>query len=135
MTRKRIFILEDELDVYPRCQIKEVLSEKHDLVTAKSCDEAIEKYPLNGPYDLLCLDHDMEGNYEYREDFPNTGFQFVKWLVEETEGDSVLPQVILHSHNPVGKERMRALLEEHGFDVTVTYFGTAYVKQLKEQLG
>lgn len=141
MNRLRVFILEDEIDRYPRNQIKTAL-EKHNLTIARSCDEGIELF--TGPYDLLLLDHDMEGDYEYRPDYPNTGYQFVKWLTEgegfnwwdEKGAESTKkPQVILHSHNPVGKERMRALLEEHGFSVDVTYFGPAYVKQLKEQLG
>lgn len=134
----KIFILEDEIDFYPRIQIREVLERKHDLTIARSCDDAIEKF--NHPYDLLLLDHDMEGNYEYRTDYPNTGYQFLKWLMAHWKayGDLnnwVKPQVILHSHNPVGKENMRALLAEHGFSVTVACFGQAYVKQLKEQLG
>lgn len=127
-----VFILDDEIDRYPRNQIVEVLK-KHNLIVAQSCDEAMEKF--TGPYDLLLLDHDMEGDYEYRPEYPNTGYQFVKWLTEGDWWEEKKPQVILHSHNPVGKERMRALLEEHEFPVDVTYFGPAYVRQLKEQLG
>lgn len=129
--RLRIMILEDEIDRYPRNQIKIVL-EKHELTIAKSCDEGIEKFV--GPYDLLLLDHDMEGDYEYRPEFPNTGYQFVKWLVG-VRSVLPLPQVILHSHNPVGRARMRDLLHEHDFSVDECYFGPDYIKQLKEQLG
>ena len=93
----QIFILEDEIDQYPREQLKQVLK-KHELTIAKSCDEAIEKFC--GPYDLLLLDHDMEGNYEYRPEYPNTGYQFVRWLMEWW-ADEKKPQVILHSHNPL----------------------------------
>lgn len=124
----RIFILEDEIDQYPREQLK-MLAVKHNLTVAKSCNEAIQKY--KGPYDLLLLDHDMEGNYEYREDFPNTGYQFVKWLVEN---ETDRPQVILHSQNSVGRKNMLHLLHDHGFSVDECQFGPAYVKQLKAQL-
>ena len=133
----KIFILEDEIDRYPREQLKTVLK-KHTLTIAKSCDEAIKKFPTDGPYDLMLLDHDMEGDYEYRPEYPNTGYQFCKWLVKYVEHayeDVKFPQVILHSHNPTGRQRMRRLLEDHGFSVDECRFGTDYVKQLKEQLG
>lgn len=123
----KLFILEDEIDSYPRNQLKE-LAVSHDLTIAKSAQEAMKTF--RGPYDLLLLDHDMEGFYE-RSEAPNTGYQFVKWLVEmETDR----PQVILHSQNPVGRMKMRDLLHEHGFPVDECPFGPAYVKQLKEQL-
>lgn len=134
----KIFILEDEIDHYPRIQLRQILEPKHDLTIARSCDDAIEKFPDGWPYDLLLLDHDMEGDYEYRPEYPNTGYQFVKWLTDGAgnlaDADK-LPQVILHSHNPVGRKRMRELLEEHGFSVDECSFGPAYVKQIKEQLG
>lgn len=129
-----IFILEDEIDKYPRNQLKTTLV-AHDLTIAKSCDEAVDLYAMNAPYDLLLLDHDMEGNYEYRPDYPNTGYQFVKWLVGVVGPDDKRPQVIIHSFNTVGARNMRLLLEDHGFDVTECPFGLAYIRQLKEQLG
>lgn len=132
----KIFILEDEVDFYPRIQLRQVLEKKHELTIARSCDDAIEKF--SGPYDLLLLDHDMEGNYEYRPEYPNTGYQFLKWLVEnmETFFDGIdLPHVILHSHNPVGRKRMKGLLEGQGFVVAEHRFGPDYVKHLRETLG
>jgi len=136
----KIFILEDEIDIYPRVQIREVLK-NHTLTIAKSCVEGQRKYV--GPYDLLLLDHDMEGNYEYRPDYPNTGYQFVKWLCSQEATAYALnehnltpkPQVMLHSHNPVGRKNMRDLLEAYGFSVDEHRFGPDYVKLLKEQLG
>lgn len=125
-----IFILEDEIYKYPRNKLTKVL-EKHVLTLATSCDDAINCYV--GPYDLLLLDHDMEGEYEYRENYHNTGLQFVKWLVENVNGP--MPQVILHSQNGVGRKAMKLLLEENGFDVSECPFGPAYVKALQEQLG
>jgi CheY-like chemotaxis protein len=122
----RIFILEDEIGHYPRNQILSALA-KHELTVATSCPDAKKKY--DGPYDLLLLDHDMEGNYEYRPDYPNTGHQFVKWLVEQDPVPK--PEVVLHSQNPVGRTNMRQLLEEHGFSVTEFPFGPEYVKGLK----
>ena len=132
----RIFLLDDEVDFYPRVQLRHVLEPTHDVTVARSCPNAIETF--TGLYDLLMLDHDMEGFYEYREDYPNTGIAFVTWLVEHVEEFFVgqeRPDVILHSQNPVGRERMRRLLEDHGFVVTECPFSSDYVKQLREQFG
>src|SRR5690242_9390526 len=106
-----IFVLEDEIDRYPREQIKMALH-GHNLTIARNVPEAKELFV--GPYDLILLDHDMEGFYE-KSDHPNTGYQFCKWLVDAK--CSPKPQVILHSHNPVGRKNMRLLLEEYGFSV------------------
>lgn len=73
----RVFILEDEIDGY-RHPIVEALN-GHDLTIAKSKDEGIAKY--KGPYDLMLLDHDMNGQF-CNNKHPNTGLQFIKWLVE-----------------------------------------------------
>ena len=123
----RFFILEDEIDRYPRNQIAEVLKQ-HGLTITRSCDQAIERYV--GGYDLLLLDHDMEGFFE-DPNHPNTGYQFVKWLTSH-EWKGSKPQVMIHSHNPDGRKVMRLLLEEHGYHVTEMPFGAAYVRWLKE---
>ncbi len=128
----KIFILEDEIGQYPRQQIVEVLAEKHTLTVAKSYDEGVALFC--GPYDVLLLDHDMEGNYEYRPNYPNTGHQFVKWFVQLTPQECD-PQIILHSQNGVGRRNMRLLLEDFGYRPTEVPFGPTYVKLLKEQLG
>lgn len=125
----KIFILEDEIHKYPRNQLKEVL-EHHTLTLAVSVEDAKAKF--KGVYDLLLLDHDMEGFYE-KSDAPNTGHQFVKWMLEAfPEFDA---PVILHSQNPVGRYNMRNLLMGMGFDVQEFPFGPAYVKALKESYG
>lgn len=133
----RIFILEDEIDRLPRSEILPAL-EGHTVTVAKSFPEAKEKY--QGPYDLLLLDHDMEGFYEMNKDYPNTGYQFVKWLTDDlppTEdwiGGEAKPHIIIHSHNPQGRRLMRLLLEEYGFNVEEYPFSGRYVEQLKTVL-
>src|ERR1044071_7427164 len=57
----RIFVLEDEIGHYPRNQIREVLKD-FNVTYATNVIEAQLAY--KGPYDLLLLDHDMEGFYE-----------------------------------------------------------------------
>lgn len=134
-----IFILDDEINVYPRKQLTSVLA-RHMLTVATSYDDAIKRF--KGPYDLLLLDHDMEGQYEYRQNYPNTGYQFVRWLVRQTSRyvqirvPTPIPRVILHSHNSIGRRRMRDLLEYHGWpDVTEDSFSPVYLQHLQEQFG
>lgn len=134
----RIFILDDEVNMYPREQLKHVLK-GHDLTIATSKDEGVALYPTNAPYDLLLLDHDMEGNYEYRAEYPNTGMQWAKWLLEGyyvlMGKPKVRPSVVLHSHNPVGRKNMKALFEDHNWHVVEYPFGEKYVKFLKDNFG
>jgi hypothetical protein len=73
----------------------------------------------------------MEGYIE-RSEHPNTGYQFVKWFVEQHKGPK--PRILLHSQNSVGRKNMRLLLEERNFVVQEVPFGPTYVKALKEQL-
>lgn len=121
----KVFVLEDEIGHYPRNQIISALK-AHDLTVATSFPDSKKKF--EGPYDLLLLDHDMEGQFE-DSNHPNTGYQFVKWLVDKEPVPK--PEVVLHSQNPVGRKNMRLLLEEHGFSVSEFAFGPKYVEALK----
>lgn len=123
-----ILILDDQAhpDDY-REPMKTALLPRHHLTVALDRYEAEKIYDFS--YDLLLLDHDMEGRFE-NSDYPNTGYQFCKWLVENVTEHK--PQVVLHSHNPVGRKNMRLLLEEHGFHVVGELpYGTDYIKWLE----
>lgn len=127
---RKIFILEDEIDGY-RHPIRDILVKGgHHLTICKSVPDA--KRMFEGPYDLLLLDHDMAGFYE-KSSHPNTGFQFVKWLIEQDPKPK--PEVVCHSQNTVGRQNMVSLLAQHGYDVSECAYGTEYLKQLREQLG
>lgn len=127
------FILEDEIDHYPRNQIKEVLeSAGHDLTIATSRKDAESKY--KGGYDLLLLDHDLEGHYESSE-HPNTAYQFLKRLLQDGWTDKKKPTIILHSHNVDGRKNMRLLLQDYGLVAQEFRFDENYVKELKRVYG
>lgn len=128
----KIFILEDEIDSYPRNQLKDVLN-GHTLTIAKSVPEAKIKY--KGGYDLLLLDHDMNGMYNKPLSCDgNTGSYFAHHLVDFHRGDkeSLPRQVVLHSQNPVGRDYMRSVLENAGFICDECPFGPTYVNMLKK---
>lgn len=127
----RIFILEDEINQWPRQQILEVLK-GHELTIATSCDEGKSLYK-KGHYDLLLLDHDMRGFFD-SSDFHNTGFQFVTWLIRQGETVREKAKVILHSQNPTGRRNMFISLEEAGYTVAEYAFSQSYLKWLAEKI-
>lgn len=120
----KIFILEDEIDRYPRNQIVTVLK-GHDLTIARSAEDGLSKW--TGLYDLLLLDHDMEG---FHEDslHPNTGYSFIRQMLLNS-ADLCIP-TILHSQNPVGRQNMADLLMLYGWEVQQVPFGPAYLNAL-----
>lgn len=122
----KIFVLEDEIDRYPRNQIVEVLGKTHELTIARSFEEATRVWA--GPYDLYLLDHDMHGYYE-NSDAPNTGYQFVKWLTEQENIGT--KQAVLHSQNPVGRRNMLLHLSERQWTTQEVPFGKDYVAALR----
>ncbi len=79
----------------------------------------IEKYGLP---ELISFDHDLEeahyrgwttnvGEYER---YPDTGYDAAKWLMNYCmDNKQLLPDYIVHSMNPVGKENIQKLLENY----------------------
>lgn len=127
----QVFVLDDEVGVLPRSGIVKALS-SHTLTLATSCEDAKVKY--KPPYDLLLLDHDMEGQFE-DSSYHNTGYQFVVWLTSKLpswDRTTPKPQVILHSQNPDGRREMAIILKAHGFRVTEFPFSPNYITMLRK---
>jgi hypothetical protein len=80
--------------------IDDVRDLKADVI-ARNYTEGIKQLELNGPWDLLLLDHDLAsfvGGREY------TGYDIMCWLEEHVK---FLPKAIkCVSANPVGKDRI-----------------------------
>lgn len=132
----KVFVLEDEIDRYPRNQILAALV-GHTVTVARNVPEAKRVY--KGGYDLLLLDHDMEGFFEDPEaNHGNTGTAFVRWLVQRWRDqtspldEDELPDVILHSQNPSGRKEMSLTLRDAGADVQQVPFSPDYVKALRD---
>jgi len=83
--------------------------------------EAVQMFSWKN-LNLILLDHDL-GDFAKGGD----GIQFAKWLVEfkanSGEAIGVNPKIIVHSHNPVGADRMASILED-SFDVYQIPFST-----------
>lgn len=84
---------------------------------AYTAEEAIFYLKMH-KYDLVCLDHDLAPEHysddTYVED--DSGYGVAKFISKMQEDD--LPtQVLIHSWNPVGAERMK--LQLHGLGIFV----------------
>lgn len=62
-------------------------------------------------FEVVSLDHDLASFVGNRE---ITGYDIIMWLVERKITGSHVPQVVqVHSANPVGHERMYAVIERY----------------------
>lgn len=119
----RIFILED--DDYRNSQFRETLFHT-DATFTTSYDEAVKAY--NGPYDVVCLDHDLGGQQMVSSQEQNTGYQFTKWM---PPAGSIPPVVFIHSYNPNGAENMFQELTSKGYQPIKMPFGPTILSVLK----
>lgn len=90
--------------------------------TAKSAQEAITTYDTSPRFDIIFLDHDAVSVFvePTDPDFLNTTFwRFAQHLHREEYNG----KIIIHSGNPVGANRMNALLGSVA-DVYVLPFGS-----------
>jgi CheY-like chemotaxis protein len=101
----RILILEDDLE--RRSVFAGYLSE-HDTVPVTLASTAIELLEKE-EWDWLFLDHDLGDTWRADEGH-NTGYAVAKWLEEHPERKP--RHIILHSMNPIGRERMQQALPE-----------------------
>lgn len=88
-----------------------------DWTVVRNYDECIKALSSN-LWDEISLDHDLADEHyaeigdesEYLEFKEKTGFEVVKWIVEN---DMWAPRIIVHSWNPVGGLRMADYLNYH----------------------
>lgn len=74
-------------------------------VVARNYDEGIRQLQMNGPWDLLLLDHDLASFDDTGKE--KTGYDIMCWLEQNTEH---LPgRIECVSANPVGRARIIAV--------------------------
>ena len=74
-------------------------------VIARSFEEGIRQLKINGPWDVLLLDHDLGSFDENGREY--TGYDIMCWLEENTE---FLPGSIdCVSANPIGRRRIEVV--------------------------
>jgi len=109
----RILIIEDD---ERRCSWFSNQFAKFELDTTADVSLAIE-WLLQREYDLIFLDHDLALEHYEQElaDDGLTGYAVASWLAEHPECQPGV-QIIIHSLNFPGSDRMRQCLQNAGRD-------------------
>mgnify|MGYP003348316371 CR=1 FL=1 len=123
----RVFVLEDDP---VRIELFRKAGMEHDLTvvtTLSRPDGAFAQW--NPPYDLVYLDHDLGGQIMVDWGKEETGAAFTRWL--PPAGDHQ-PVITIHSHNPVGTQRMFWDLRDRGYTrVLIFPFGPTILETLQ----
>ena len=102
----KILILEDSAE---RIRIfKKYFGGKHDLYIFDQVEDAKKALDSSGPFERIYLDHDLDQRIFVDSDEDNTGYQLAKYIAKK----NVNSEIILHTLNPYGAERMQAILPE-----------------------
>jgi hypothetical protein len=106
----RILILEDNLE---RIEKFKILFKNQEVTHCASVCEAMMAC-RNKEFDILWLDHDLQGKIWENSFHEETGYQFVKWMVDNCFQKNSLNYI--HSMNPVGANLMLNYLKDNGYD-------------------
>jgi len=106
----RILCLEDNPI---RIEAIKQLFKNQDIIIVDNVKEAKELSLLND-FKVLLLDHDLGGQIWVDPEEENTGYSFVKWLVENNLCRNSL--IYIHSLNPIGANKMLNYLLDNGYD-------------------
>jgi CheY-like chemotaxis protein len=96
----KIFVLEDDpirIEWFKKRFIG------HEVTYVDSCTQVDQ---FQGPYDLICLDHDLGGRQ--LEDHEDNGLAFVRLINDRIERANV----IIHSFSPWGAMNMKGVCEK-----------------------
>lgn len=119
-----IFILEDSAE---RIKFfKKTLESKHNLTFSDNVEEAKKLLQVK-KYDVIFFDHDLDNKVFVSSNDPNTGYQLAKWIEEK---GMRFDQVVIHSLNPVGAERIKKRAENFSDNVEKIPF-TVLIRKLR----
>ena len=102
---------------------REQYSKDHRITHVYTAEEAIEALKVD-KFDLLHLDHDLEGIYEYDFQMKNCGSAVAEWIKANLSSDKYPRQVVIHSWNVQGAENMKSLITPLGIPVELLRFST-----------
>jgi hypothetical protein len=90
--------------------------EVHLFRTAEEAMETLIYRDLKSPFNEIWLDYDL-GGY-------NTADPVVDWLCEQAFIGHPYPvnKIMLHTDNPVGRDKMKLVLERYGYHVWISDF-------------
>jgi len=106
----KILILEDNTI---RIEKFELLFKNQQLRIVQNVEDAIT-FCLSEEFQIMWLDHDLEGKIWEDSNKENTGYQFIKWLVDNEKQRNSL--IYIHSMNPIGASKMLNYLKDNGYD-------------------
>jgi len=109
-TKMNVLILEDNPQ---RIKVMKELFKNHILFVFDNIKDA-KKIVQEHDVDCFYLDHDLDGETWADSKEENTGYQFVKWLVDNQYCKNSL--FYIHSMNVVGANRMLNYLKDNGYD-------------------
>ncbi len=101
---------------------------RENCLIVRNLDDAIAAFKRSigkneEKFELISLDHDL-GDKHYSDDFSDekTGYEFILFLEEKAANGKLeyLPEIRLHTANPVGRARMSRALDR------VRYFYDRY---------
>lgn len=106
----RIFILEDNKERLV------AFKELYKTLSVTFCDNVKDamRICMSEEFEILLLGHDLDDRVYVDSNEENTGYQFVKKLVESGKQKEAL--IYVHSLNPIGANKMVNLLHNYGYD-------------------
>ena len=111
---KKVLLLEDSDERVRKLEfwLPTYLQERVQLYVAASVRKAQDLFREHKPFDLILLDHDLDGRVFVESSEFNTGARFARWLSDPARAEDIAPsQIIIHSMNPVGAENIRLELQ------------------------
>lgn len=107
-----IFILEDSEE---RINFFKEKLKNHTLYIYYDNTDLAKNFIKENKMDMLFLDHDLDGLHHVPSSEENTGYQFVKYLVENNlQKESA---ITIHSMDTPGANKMLNLLKDNGYKV------------------
>jgi len=106
----KILILEDNIN---RIEKFKILFKNQELYITDNIKQA-EEYCQRIEFRVMFLDHDLDNKIWVDSNEENTGYQFVKWMVDNKLLKDSL--IYIHSMNPCGANRMLNYLLDNNYD-------------------
>lgn len=91
-----------------------------DAVAVQTAEQVIAELPTRS-WDVVCLDHDLGGEFFVDSGREDTGAGVARWIAENKPS---IGRIIIHSHNPDGAKNMEATLARVGYNVVCIPFAT-----------
>lgn len=79
------------------------------VIVTGQVEEAKELLSSDKTFDMILLDHDLDGRVNVPSEEPNTGYQLAKWIAEN---NIQFGDCIVHSYNDKGAAKMVEVLPQ-----------------------